>query len=144
MSTLSRVRGILVDERIEGKRKKQEAEEMSERDEWVRKFRQASSEISDWRGQHPRASLTEIENTVDEELAKVRAEMIQELALESAMTDIKQLPTEDRPKCPKCGRPLAANGKQKRKITTTYEQSVELERSKGYCRHCRASYFPPR
>ena len=117
---------------------------MSERDEWVRKFRQASSEISDWRGQHPRASLTEIENAVDDELAKLRAEMIQELALESALTDIKQLPAEERPKCPKCRRPLAANGKQKRRITTTYEQSVELERSKGYCNSCRASYFPPR
>jgi uncharacterized protein with PIN domain len=123
---------------------KQEVEKMSERDEWVSKFRKASSEISDWRSQHPRASLTDIENTVDEELAKVRAAMIQELALESAMTDIKQLPAEERPKCPKCGRPLVSNGKQKRKITTTYDQSVELERSKGYCSHCRVSYFPPR
>jgi DNA repair exonuclease SbcCD ATPase subunit len=138
------VRGILVDGRIESNRKKQEAEEMSERDEWVKKFRQASSEISDWRSQHPRASLTDIENTVDEELAKVRAAMIQELALESAMTDIKQLPMVERPKCPQCGRPLASNGKQKRKLTTTYDQSVELERSKGYCSHCRVSYFPPR
>ncbi len=117
---------------------------MSERDEWVRKFRQASSEISDWRSQHPRASLTDIEETVDEELAKVRAAMIQELALESALTDIKRLARKERPKCPSCGRPLAANGKQKRWITTTYEQSVELERSKGYCSNCRVSYFPPR
>jgi hypothetical protein len=49
------VRGILVDGRIDGARKKQEAEKMSERDEWVRKFQQASSEINDWRGRHPRA-----------------------------------------------------------------------------------------
>lgn len=116
---------------------------MSERDEWVRKFRRASSEISDWRVQHPRATLTEIENTVDEELAKVRAAMIQELALESALTDIKRLPVEERPKCPQCGRPLVSNGKQERRLTTTYEQGVELERSKGYCKSCRASYFPP-
>jgi hypothetical protein len=116
---------------------------MNERDEWTRKFRQASSEISDWRGRNPRASLTEIENTVDEELAKVRAAMIQELAMESALTDIKQLPKEERPKCPKCGRLLASNGKQKRQVTTTYEQSVELERSKGYCSNCRISFFPP-
>ena len=138
------MRGILVDERIEGERKEQEAEKMSERDEWVRRFQQASSEISDWRVRHPRASLTEIEHTVDDELAKLRAKMIQELAMESALTDIKRLARKERPKCPSCGRPLAANGKQKRRITTTYEQSVELERSKGYCRHCRASYFPPR
>ena len=138
------MRGILVDERIEGERKEQEAEKMRERDEWVRKFRQASTEISDWRVQQPRASLTEIENKVDDKLAKLRAEMIQELAMESALTDIKGLGIEERPKCPGCGRPLAANGKQKRQLTTTYEQRVELERSKGYCRHCRVSYFPPR
>lgn len=117
---------------------------MNEREEWVRKFKKASSEISDWRVRHPRASLTEIENAVDDELAKLRAAMIQELAMESAMTDLQRLPLEERPKCPVCGRPLAANGKQKRRLTTTYEQSVELARSKGYCRHCGVSYFPPR
>ena len=92
---------------------------------------------------YPKASFTEIENTVDEELAKVRATMVQELVLDSELTDFKQLPLEKRPLCPSCGRPLASNGKQKRKLVTTYEQEVELERSKGYCHHCRVSYFPP-
>lgn len=57
--------------------------------------------------------------------------MIQDLALESAMTDIKQLAPEERPRCPGCDRPLRANGKDSRQLITTYEQVVELERSKG-------------
>jgi len=113
------------------------------RQQWTESFQQASEEISEWREGNRRASLTDIENTVDGKLAKVRAEMIQELALESAMTDFKRLPPEERPKCPVCGEPLVANGKQKRQLTTTYEQQVELERSKGYCQGCGVSFFPP-
>lgn len=116
---------------------------MKKRQKWADSFQRASEEISEWRASHRRASLTDIENTVDGQLAKVRAEMIQELALESALTDFKRLAPGERPPCPVCGGPLAANGKQKRQLTTTHEQKVELERSKGYCRQCGVSYFPP-
>ncbi len=116
---------------------------MSQREKWTGKFQQASDKINEWRGEHPRASFTEIENTVDKQLAQVRVAMIQDLALESEMTDIKRLSAKNRPKCPGCGRPLAANGKQSRQLISNHEQSVKLERSKGYCRHCRVSFFPP-
>ena len=116
---------------------------MSQRERWTESFEQASERISEWRGEHPRASFTEIEHTVDAELARVRVAMIQDLAHESALTDIKQLAPAERPKCPGCGRPLSANGKDSRQLITTYEQVVELERSKGYCRHCGVSFFPP-
>lgn len=116
---------------------------MNKRVKWAESFQQASDKVSKWRGKHPRANFTEIENTVDEQLSRVRVAMIQDLVLESEMTDIKQLSPEARPKCPGCGRPLAANGSQTRQLITNYEQSVALERSKGYCRHCRVSLFPP-
>jgi hypothetical protein len=116
---------------------------MSQQEKWTQSFQQASDRISQWRGEHPRASFTEIEQTVDGELAKVRVAMIQDLALASALTDIKQLAPAERPKCPGCGRPLSANGQDSRQLITTYEQVVELERSKGYCRHCGVSFFPP-
>ena len=116
---------------------------MTTRRNWTALFQQASEQVSDWRQQNPRASFTEIEKTVDEKLAQVRAAMLQGLALESELTDFKQLPEEKRPPCPSCGRPLASNGQQKRKLVTAHEQEVGLVRSKGYCRHCRVSYFPP-
>ena len=116
---------------------------MDTRRNWTDLFQQASEQVSRWRKENPRASFTEIEKTVDEKLAQVRAAMLQELALESELTDFKQLPDEKRPQCPSCGRPLASNGRQKRKLVTSHEQEMVLERSKGYCRHCRVSYFPP-
>jgi len=117
---------------------------MNKRTKWQEMFRKTSNEISEWREEHAQASFTKIENVVDEKLARIRVCMIQELAMESELTDIKRLRPEKRPKCVGCGRPLAANGKQKRQLITTHEQIVELERSKGYCRHCRVSFFPPR
>jgi hypothetical protein len=116
---------------------------MKERGRWKKSFQQVSAEVSEWRVEHPRASLTEIEQAVDGKLAKVRREMIEELAMESQLRDIKGLTAEERPKCPGCGQPMVANGKQKRQLKTTYEEVIELERSKGYCRHCGASFFPP-
>ena len=116
---------------------------MNKRDKWAASFQQVSDTVSKWREKHPRATFTDIENSVDEQLARVRTAMIQDLALESELTDLKKLPPEARPQCPGCGRPLVANGKQSRQLITNHEQSVKLERSKGYCRRCQISFFPP-
>jgi len=116
---------------------------MKKRDNWAASFQQASDTVSDWREKHPRATFTDIENSVDKELAQVRTAMIQELVLESKLVDIKQLDPKERPPCPGCGKPLAANGRQTRQLITHHDQVVELERSKGYCRRCRVSFFPP-
>lgn len=110
--------------------------------QWDELFAEASQEVLQWRQKHKRASLTEIEETVDSELAKMRAQMIQDLALASERADLRSLPQEERPRCPHCGGPLVANGRQRRRLTTDHEQSIELERSKGYCQQCKLSFFP--
>ena len=116
---------------------------MKKRDEWRASFQDVSETVSSWREKHRRATFTEIENNVDEQLAQLRTKMIQDLVAESKLVDIKALPREERPCCPACGEPLAANGKQKRQLISQHEQVVEVERSKGYCRACRVSFFPP-
>jgi hypothetical protein len=116
---------------------------MKKEERWRGTFEAASERVSEWRAKHPRASFTDIENTVDKQLAKVRAAMIQDLALESQLRDLKQLEAAERPKCPGCGKALAANGQQTRQLITRHDQVIELARSKGYCRHCRVSFFPP-
>ena len=115
---------------------------MSNQKKWDELYEEASREVQCWRRKHRKATLTEIENTVDNELAKMRARMIQDLALASETTDLRSMAWEERPKCPQCGRPLAANGQQERGLITDYEQEVELKRSKGYCRRCKLSFFP--
>ena len=115
---------------------------MSERKQWDELYEEANREVQRWRRKHKKATLTEIEDTVDNELAKMRARMVQDLAMESETANLQSMANEERPKCPQCGRPLVANGRQKRRLTTDHEQKVELKRSKGYCRHCKLSFFP--
>lgn len=115
---------------------------MSGSKKWDDLYEEASQEVLRWRRQHRKASLTEIEEAVDAELARMRAQMIQDLALASATADIPALAPEERPRCPQCGGPLVANGRQERELTTDHEQAVVLKRSKGYCRHCQLSFFP--
>lgn len=116
---------------------------MKKQEKWIASFQEASDTISQWRQTHPRATFSDIENTVDEQLAQLRASMIQDLVEESRLTDFKQLTVAERPRCSACGRALAANGKQTRQLITRHDQVVELARSKGYCRHCHVSLFPP-
>ena len=117
---------------------------MKKEDKWHDSFREASEEVSQWRKQHPKATFSEIENSVDEELAKIRDDMIQDLIKESELQNFKTLSQEKRPKCPVCGKMLASNGQQRRDLITSHEQVIEIKRSKGYCKTCRVSYFPPR
>lgn len=115
---------------------------MSDRKKWDELHDEASRKVVQWRKEHKKATLTEIENTVDNELAKMRARMIEDLALASETADLPAMTKEERPKCPQCGRPLVANGRGSRELVTDYEQVVALKRSKGYCQHCELSFFP--
>ena len=116
---------------------------MSSQKNWDELFEEASQEVLRWRRTHRKATLTEIEDTIDSELARMRAQMIQDLALASSLADLNDLPAEERPKCPECGEPLSANGKQKRQLVTEHEEAINLTRSKSVCPQCGASSFPP-
>ena len=95
-------------------------------DEVEARWRELSEEVitgmAEGRGQHPRATLSEIEAALDERLARVRARMLQDTALASAATDVSQLPEEERPCCPDCGHVLEARGQEERTLRTTYDQ----------------------
>ena len=88
--------------------------------------------LAEWRAQHPRATLPEIEAALDERLAPVRARMRmrmrQDTALASAATDVSQLPADERPRCPECGHTLEARGPEERSVRTPYERAVTLRR----------------
>jgi uncharacterized protein with PIN domain len=111
------------------------------------RWRELSEEVitgmAEWRGQHPRATLREIEAALDERLTRVRARMLQDTALASAATDVSRLPTEERPRCPECGHTLEAHGQEERTLRTTYEHPVTLRRSSARCPACGVGLFPP-
>lgn len=101
------------------------------------------SGMKEWRLQHPRATLSEIERALDERLGKVRARMLQDAALASAVADLSATAEQQRPVCAGCGVPLEARGQAVRELTTHHNQTVQLERSYAVCPQCGAGLFPP-
>jgi len=99
--------------------------------------------MKEWRLQHPRATLQEIEAALDERLARVRARMLQDVALASAVRDVHRLQPEERPPCPQCGHLLEARGQETQCLTTNYNQSIHLKRSYAICPQCGNGLFPP-
>jgi hypothetical protein len=116
---------------------------MGKKRKWEELFAEAGERMARWRRENSRASLTAIEKEVDGQLARVRAQMIQDLALESSVADIRGRKGKERVKCPECGASVKANGQEKRRLMTDYEEGIELERSKAKCPGCGVSFFPP-
>jgi len=100
--------------------------------------------MAEWRVQHPRATFRQIETALDERLARMRARMLQDLALASSAADWDQVPEHEHPRCPQCGQPLERESKHTRHLQTQGGQDLALERRYGTCLACGAGLFPPR
>jgi uncharacterized protein with PIN domain len=110
--------------------------------DWQRLADEVWTGLAEWRTQHPKATLAEIEAALDERLADLRARLVQDLALASAATDLRASP--ECPSCPECGRPMQAAGRFTRHLTTRHERPIALTRSYARCPACGAGLFPPR
>jgi ribosomal protein S27AE len=110
---------------------------------WHELAEEVMSGMKEWRLQHPKATLREIEQALDERLGKMRVRMLQDAALASAAADIKAAPAQEKPVCPKCGVVLESRGRGSRELATHHNQTMELERSYGVCPQCGEGFFPP-
>jgi uncharacterized protein with PIN domain len=117
-------------------------------DDLVARWRELSEEVivgmAEWRVQHPKATLQEIETALDERLGGLRARMIEDAALASQSADLSTIPAEERPRCATCGTPLRPRTREKRDLITHHGQTVTLERSYATCPTCGEGFFPPR
>lgn len=93
-----------------------------------------------WREQHPQATMREIESTLDEKLARLRARMLQDTALASRARDWRD---KEGVTCPDCEAQLKRRGKQKRYLQTHGGEGVVLSREYGECPTCGVGVFPP-
>ncbi len=110
---------------------------------WHEVAQEVLLEMRTWREEHPTATMQEIEEEVDKRIARLRAGLVEGLAMSSAAAEIGSRATGSPTKCPTCGGVLHSRGKQVRKLTTTGEQPVRLERGYGYCPRCQVGFFPP-
>ena len=93
--------------------------------------------IADWRKEHPRATLYEIETKVEKELDQLRQKMLEAITQEDELEELENL-------CPDCNRPMMRNGKKKRKLRGKGNQEIELKREQFRCSQCGLTFFPPR
>jgi hypothetical protein len=100
--------------------------------------------MRNWQLQHPNASLTEIEQALDERWYRLRSRMLANLAREREAANWQANAAADRPSCPDCGRPLIRRGRQPRSLKTHGGLNLTLTRSYGYCPACKKGHFPPR
>lgn len=110
---------------------------------WNQLAQEVMSGMKEWRLQHPKATLREIEAALDERLGKMRARMLEDAALASAAADVSQTLAAERPTCPACGAGLTARGQATREVTTHFDQTLRLKRSYTVCPACGAGLFPP-
>ena len=100
--------------------------------------------MTQWRKEHPKATWAEIEAAVDEQINPLRAQLLQDLVQMGETEDWSQKPTEERPRCTTCDKPLWARGEQTRWIQTIGGEAVKLRRTYGACPTCGVGFFPPR
>jgi hypothetical protein len=110
---------------------------------WKELAQEVLLEMRSWREDHPTATMQEIEEEVDQRMARMRAGLVEGTAMTSAAVEGGSRATEPAAHCPSCGGVLQARGKQVRQLRTTGEQTVRLSRSYGYCPTCEVGFFPP-
>lgn len=99
--------------------------------------------MEEWRHQHPKAPLQEIEEAVDERQAQVRAGVLEEVIQRSPQAHGGQQEQSERPTCEPCGQGLQRRGTQRRTWQTSGGQEITIERESGTCPACGHGLFPP-
>lgn len=112
-----------------------------------REWRALSEEIligmKEWRRQHPKATLREIEEAVTERLSRLGARMIQDAAQTSVAADWTEQVEAEAPRCEHCGEVLVSRGKRPRRLQASGGAQLTIERSYGTCPRCGVGLFPP-
>ncbi len=111
--------------------------------EWQQMSEEILSGMIEWRLQHPKATLHEIEQEVQQRLARLGARLVQDTAVASRSREWSGQAEQERPHCPQCGSVLVSRGKHKREMQMAGGQRIELSRSYGTCPACGGGVFPP-
>jgi hypothetical protein len=110
---------------------------------WDTRSQAVHTTLQEWRKQHPKATLLEMEQILDAHLGPLRAHLAAELAQASASQDWPEKPRAEQPHSGVCGTVLQARGRQKRRLHTTGGAIMEIERTSGACPTGGQGLFPP-
>lgn len=110
---------------------------------WAGDAESVWSGLADWRAAHPKATLSEIEDALDERLNQLRARLLADLALASRSADLSVGSGGEGPTCERCGGVRQARGQSERRLWTQGGAEVRLPRSYATCPRCGDGSFPP-
>ena len=110
---------------------------------WGQEAQTILTGLTEWRRQHPRATFRDLEVAVEAQLSRLRARLLEDLALASRAADVQGQPAGDRPRCPTCDVPLAPQGQHTRTVVVQGGQAVPLRRDYATCPACGSGLFPP-
>ena len=111
---------------------------------WHQITEEITSGIREWRLQHPKATLREMEQELDARWLRARTRMLEDMALASTAAAWADTSAAQHPLCPECNTALHQRGMQPRTLQTHGGQDLTLDRSYGVCPACGAGLFPPR
>jgi YgiT-type zinc finger domain-containing protein len=112
--------------------------------QWASLSEEVLSGMRDWRAQHPRATLQEIEAELDSRLFGMRARLLEQIAQHSQAAVWSGRGLEQAgPTCPQCGAALEPRGRKTRRLKTHGGQELALHREYGVCPACGRGLFPP-
>lgn len=97
------------------------------------------SGMTEWRQQHPKATLREMEVELDARIAQLRAKMLEDMVAASQVAD---WPEGEAPRCPVCGQAMVKGGATTRELTTHGGKEIKLKRQYARCPACGAGFFP--
>jgi hypothetical protein len=104
-------------------------------DNWRELSEGVISGVREWRATHRQATLGEIEQRIDEQLARLRAQMIEDTALCSSAQGWQA--GGEGPRCAECGVKLKGRGQHQRQLQTNGGQTQGNR--KGYVKRTRFS-----
>jgi RNase P subunit RPR2 len=107
---------------------------------WKEQGEEALATVAQWRVAHPKATLAEIEQAVDEQMNRLRARLIEQAAQASAAAESE---ANQGLVCEQCGQALQARGRARRRWQTHGGEQVEVERTYVTCPLCGGGFFPP-
>jgi len=93
--------------------------------EWSRMGEEIVEGVAQWREEHPRATMREIEDEIDKRLSALRAQMITDTA---NVSERAKWETAEGVQCPDCGAKLIKKGKKKRVLLTRDGREIGLDR----------------
>lgn len=107
---------------------------------WQKVVNELLNGMTEWRKQHPKATLAEIERETIQRTAELQARMMEELVQMSAAADWVD---GEAPSCPECGAKMQKRGKSERQLQGQGGQAVVVKRAYAVCPQCGAEIFPP-